>query len=85
MIFEEIAKLDWQSLLLGNTSPAFLVQLGIRLAIGLLVVYLAARLAGRSPAGELRPGRLAFAAAIGAAFGGALFVPAEPIALMASV
>jgi uncharacterized membrane protein YcaP (DUF421 family) len=85
MIFEEIAKLDWQSLLLGNTSPAFLVQLGIRLAIGLLVVYLAARLAGRSPAGELRPGRLAFAAAIGAAFGGALFVPAVPIALMAAV
>jgi uncharacterized membrane protein YcaP (DUF421 family) len=85
MIFEEIAKLDWQSLLLGNTSPAFLAQLGIRLAIGLLVVYLAARLAGRGAAGEGRPARVAGAAAIGAAFGGALFVPAVGIAPLAGV
>jgi len=85
MILEEIAKLDWQSLLLGNPSPAFLVQLGIRLAIGLIVLYLAARLAGRGFAGEVRPVRLAGAAAIGAAFGGALFVPAVPIALLAGV
>jgi uncharacterized membrane protein YcaP (DUF421 family) len=85
MILEEIAKLDWQSLLLGNPSPAFLVQLGIRLAIGLIVLYLAARLAGRGAAGEVRPARLAGAAAIGAAFGSALFVPAVPIAVLAGV
>jgi uncharacterized membrane protein YcaP (DUF421 family) len=85
MILEEIAKLDWQRLLLGNTSPAFLVQLGVRLFIGLLVVYLAARLAGRGSSGALRPARLAGAAAIGAAFGGALFVPAVGIAPLTGV
>ena len=85
MTLEVIAKLNWQSLLWGNPSPAFLVQLGIRLVVGVAILYLAARLADQAPAGELRPARLVGAAAIGATLGSALFVPAIGIIPMAGV
>lgn len=72
---EDIASLDWQNMLIGNTSAAFLVELAIRLFILILAVLLVTRIAGRGTAAGMSAASLTGAVAAGAVFGGIVFLP----------
>lgn len=72
---EEIANLDWQTMLFGNTSTGFLVETGIRLFILLVAVFLVTRIAGNGPVSRMSGTRLAAVVAVSAVFGGVVLLP----------
>lgn len=85
MITEEIAKLNWQGILYGNTSTAFLVELGIRLVIVLIALSLVVLIAGRQPVARMSTGQLVGALALSAVLAASLFVSSVGIIPLASV
>jgi uncharacterized membrane protein YcaP (DUF421 family) len=85
MITEEIAKLDWQGMLFGNTSTALLVELGVRLVIVLVALCLAVLIAGRRPVAQMSAAQLVGTLAVSALGVGSLFVSSVGIILVVSV
>ncbi len=85
MITEEIAGLDWQGMLFGNTSTALLVELGIRLVIVLISLCLAVLIAGRRPVAQMSAAQLIGTLAVSAVGVGSLFVSSVGIIPVVSV
>lgn len=85
MIKEEIAKLDWQGMLFGNTSTTLLVELGIRLVILLVALCLAVLIAGRRPVAQMSAAQLIGTLAVSAVGAGSLFVSSVGVIPVVSV
>jgi uncharacterized membrane protein YcaP (DUF421 family) len=72
---EDIANLDWHTMLIGNTTMAFLVELAIRLFVLILAILLVTRIAGRGAVARMSTASLTGAVAVSAVFGGIVFLP----------
>ncbi|GHF34100.1 uncharacterized membrane protein YcaP (DUF421 family) [Deinococcus metalli] len=75
----EVQPFDWQRMLLGDTPPVFLLEIGVRTVVVFLWLAFLLRITGKRGLAQLSPLELAIVIALGSAAGDPMFYPEVPL------